>query len=252
MKLTTPLVASMGALLLVGALFLSLFLSSAPYRPGDVVTPSETTETPDSEEIAGRNLEIVGSAAVDAENVQRVIASLSRADSYTATVTSRLYYGETSGVRVCRQSVKNGAYRVDTLTASGAVDYTELLYGGVCYAWRSGADSYYQGTQGDFTTDQGAMLPTYETVIDLPAEQVTGGALIEENGEQLLTVDIRDGDSVGVYKVSVSTGLLRAASFSEGGKMTRSVEVTVSAEKPADAMFVLPGQTAPVYGAAEQ
>ncbi|MGM9612375.1 MAG: hypothetical protein ACI3XZ_02620 [Butyricicoccus sp.] len=251
MKLTTPLVASMGALLLVGALFLSLFLSSAPYRPGDVVTPSEATEISTSAEIAGRNLEIVGGVTIDAENVQRVIATLSRMESYTATVTSRLYYGETSGVRTCRQMVKNGAYRVDTLTASGAVDYTELLYEGVYYAWRSGADTWYQGVQGDFTTDQSAMLPTYETVIDLPAEQVTGGALIEENGEQLLTVDTRDGESVGVYKVSVQTGLLRAASFSESGKMIRSVEVTLSAEEPADMLFVLPGQTVPVYGTAE-
>lgn len=79
MKLSTPLVASMGALLLVGALFLSLFLSTAAYSPGDIVTPSEATDPPASEEIAGRNLEIVGGVTIDAENIQRVIASLSRA-----------------------------------------------------------------------------------------------------------------------------------------------------------------------------
>lgn len=150
-------------------------------------------------------------------------------------------------MRTCRQAVKQGAYRVDLLTASGAVETTELLYQGVCYAWRSGAETYYQGAQGDFTTDQGAMLPTYETVIGLPKEQVTGGALVEENGEQLLTVDTRDGDRVGVYRISVQTGLLRSASFSEGGKMTRAVEVAVSAEEPADSLFVLPGEMAPVY-----
>ena len=250
MKLSTPLVASMGALLLVGALFLSLFLSTAAYSPGEIVTPSEATDPPASEEIAGRNLEIVGGVTIDAENIQRVIASLSRAGSYTATVTSRLYYGETSGVRTCRQAVKQGAYRVDLLTASGAVETTELLYQGVCYAWRSGAETYYQGAQGDFTTDQGAMLPTYETVTGLPEEQVTGGALVEENGELLLTVDPRDGDRVGVYRVSVQTGLLRSASFSEGGKMTRAVEVAVSAEEPADSLFVLPGEMAPVYKSA--
>lgn len=79
---------------------------------------------------------------------------------------------------------------------------------------------------------------------------MTGGALVEENGEQLLTVDTRDGDRVGVYRISVQTGLLCSASFSEGGKMTRAVEVAVSAEEPADSLFVLPGEMAPVYKSA--
>lgn len=246
MKLTTPLVASMGALLLVGAIFLSLFLSTTAYSPDEIEIPSGPTEAPATEEIAGRNLEIVGGVEVDAKNVQRVIASLERAESYTATVVSRLYYGETSSALTCRQTVKNGAYRVDTL--DGAVQTTELVYGDAYYTWHSDAETYFQGALGDFTTDQSAMLPTYETVCELPAEQITGGALVQEGGALYLTVDTKEGDRVGVYKVSVETGLLLSASFSQGGKMTRTVEVSVSAEEPTDAMFVLPGETDPVYG----
>lgn len=247
-KLKPPLIASIGALLLVGALFLSLFLSTAAYRTeDDVVLPSETTKAPESDAVLGQNLEILGDVQVTASNVQRVIASLSRAESYTATIVSRLYYGETSGTVTCRQTVKNGAYRTDYLDAEGTIAYTELLWNGSYYTWRNGADTYSQGNQGAFTTDQSAMLPTYETVCDLPEEQITGGALVQEGDELLLTVDTQNGNQIGVYKVSARTGLLRSASFSENGKMTRAVDVQVSTEEPADSLFVLPGETTPVY-----
>lgn len=250
-KLKPPLVASIGALLLVGALFLSLFLSTAAYRTeNDVVLPSETTKAPESD-VLGDNLSILGEVEITPDNIQAVIASLSRAETYTATVTSRLYYADTSGTTTCRQSAKNGAYRTDYLDEGGNVIYTELLWDGVSYTWRRGAETYSQGNQGAFTTDQSAMLPTYETVCELPREQITGGALVQEGDELLLTVDTAQGDQVGVYKISARTGLLCAASFSENGKMTRAVEVTVSAEQPDDALFVLPGAAEPVYGAAE-
>ena len=111
MKLKTPLIASIGALLLVGALFLSLVLSTAAYRPdgAEVVLPTSAAEAPPTEEIAGRNLQTIAQAEITAENIQRVIASLSRPDSYTAMVTSRLYYGEHSGALSCRQSVNTRA-----------------------------------------------------------------------------------------------------------------------------------------------
>lgn len=247
-KLKPPLIASIGALLLVGALFLSLFLSTAAYRTEDnVVLPSETTKAPESDAVLGQNLEILGDVQVTASNVQRVIASLSRAESYTATIVSRLYYGETSGTVTCRQTVKNGAYRTDYLDAEGTIAYTELLWNGSYYTWRNGADTYSQGNQGAFTTDQSAMLPTYETVCDLPKEQITGGALVQEGDELLLTVDTQNGNQIGVYKVSARTGLLRSASFSVNGKMTRAVDIQVSTEEPADSLFVLPGETTPVY-----
>lgn len=252
MKLKTPLIASIGALLLVGALFLSLVLSTAAYRPeeAEITLPSDADKAPQGEQVAGRNLLVVAQTEISAENIQSVVASLSRPDSYTATVTSRLYYGEHSGARTCRQSVKGGASRVDYLTASGATEHTELLWNGMLYAWRSGESSYFEGKQGAFTTDQSAMLPTYETVCALPAEQITGGALTQEGEELLLTVETREGDRAGVYKISVQTGLLRSASFSQNGKAIRLVEVAMGADVPADGLFVLPGGVHPVFGAA--
>ena len=247
MKLTTPLVASIGALLLVGAIFLSLFLSTTAYSPEEVEIPSGPTAPPESQEIAGKNLELVGGVEIDETNIQRVIASLERAESYSAKIVSRLYHGQDSSALACRQTVKNGAYRVDWLNAAGAVERTELLYEDAYYAWRSNTDTYFQGARGDFTTDQSAMLPTYETVCDLPAEQITGGALVQEHGALYLTADTKEDEYVGVYKISVETGMLCAASFSQDGMMTRTVEVSIMEGEPADAMFVLPGESAPVY-----
>jgi hypothetical protein len=250
MKLKAPLIAAIGALLLVGALFLSLFLSTAAYRPDEsqIAYLSGQAQPSETDKIAGRNMEIMGGVQIDPNNVQRVIASLSRAESYIATVTSRLYYGETSGIRVSRLSVRNGAHRIDHLSQTGTAEYTELLYNGVYYAWRNGAGRYYQGVQGDFTTDQQAMLPTYETVCALPPEQIIGAALVQEGEELFITVDTQDGTNIGIYKISVQTGLLRTASFSQDGKMTRAVDVAVSAEQPLDALFILPGEFVPVYG----
>lgn len=249
MKLKIPLIASMGALLLVGALFLSLVLSTAAYRPerSDIALPASGTVPPRTDEIAGRNLQTVAQTEITAENIQNVIASLSRPAAYTAAITGYLYYGTQTGEIRCRQSVKQGAYRVDYLNGTSS-ERTELIWDGKLYAWRSGAATYYEGTQGAFTTDQVSMLPTYESVCALPAEQITGGALVQEGDGLLLTVDTRIDDRVGVYKISVQTGLLRGASFSQGGKMTRAIEVVAEMDAPEDSLFVLPGHVQPVFG----
>lgn len=254
MKLKPPLIASIGALLLVGALFLSLVLSTAAYRTGDqeIMLPSEATKAPKTEENAGRNLEIVSDVKITAENIQRVIASLSRSDQYIASVTSHLYYGDDSGIVMCRQSVRNNAFRVDYLSPSGTVVHTQLLWNDSCYAWRSGSSTYYHGARGDFTADQDAMLPTYETVCNLPADQITGGSLVQEGNEMRLVVDTRDGSAAATYQISVRTGLLCAAAFSENGVTTRSLDVQLSSEEPDDSLFILPGETIPVYAGKNQ
>lgn len=252
-KLRPPLVAAIGALLLVGALFLSFFLSTAAYRTDDeVLLPSETTKTPQTDTVLGKNLKILGDVQVTVDNVQQVIASLGRAQSYTMQVTSRLYYGETSGTTTYRQTVRQGACRTDVLSASGATLYSELLWDGMCYAWRSGSSSYTTSRQGAFVADRSASLPTYETVCELPREAITGGALVQTEQDMLLTVDTQEQDRIGVYKISAQTGLLQSASFSEDGKMVRSVECTVDTAEPEDSLFILPGMTQAVFAQADE
>ena len=127
MKLKAPLIAAIGALLLVGALFLSLFLSTAAYRPDEsqIAYLSGQAQPSETDKIAGRNMEIMGGVQIDPNNVQRVIASLSRAESYIATVTSRLYYGETSGIRVSRLSVRKGAHPNYQFYQTGTPQYNQ-------------------------------------------------------------------------------------------------------------------------------
>ncbi len=248
-RLTPALVASAGALLLVGALFLSLFLPSAAYRTDDaVVLPADATQTAGNDGLPGENLRILDEVQVTRDNIQQVVASLSRPSAYTARITSRLYYGETSGEQLCRQTVKHGAVRTDYLDADGNIQYTELLWDGTYAAWRPDDSTFQTGAQGAFTADQSAMLPTYETVCQLPEDQITGGALVEEDGALTLTVDTESGGEIGVYRISAQTGLLTAAAFSVEGVMTRAVEVEVSLDIPDDALFVRPGETDPVYG----
>lgn len=247
--ITTPLLAALGAFVLVITLFLSFYLSTSAYRSGEsgITLPSEQSKAPvvsQSGELPASNDALQG-VDIRTDNVQRVIASLHRPDAYSYLVKNTLYEGEREIRTLTRlQYFKQDACRTDELNESGNVQRTTLRKGAQMYAWESGSNSYYAGKVGDFTDQDAAMLLSYETVLSLEPDQITATKLINLAYEPCIRVDTTQGAYRCIYYVSTISGLLVRADILKGDAMVRQCLISsLSTTAPADSFFHLPNGT---------
>ena len=245
-KLSTPMIASIGAAALVLVLFLSFLFSSGLLheRKGGIQLPGSGEDAP----VAGTEGSVmtaqdVADVEITAENAQKVIASLKRPSDYVCQIANTLYFTGGSSTLTCTRYARGDAVRTDTLDAAGEVSSTLLRDADVVYAWNAGDTQAFKGAQGPFTDDADAMLPTYEDVL---ASGVMLTAASRENLENdpCIRVKFDQGGYHCVYDISASSGLLKAASFYSGQTLTR--QVTVSAlrtDTPGANFFNLPDGT---------
>lgn len=251
-KIKAPFVAAIGALILVGILFLSFVLSSSAYRTdgSGIVLPSALDPSPVGvEDWEQKNEDILLQITVTPENVRAVVAALVRPAAYSMTVRNTLHAGGAGAVLSCRQTVRDGAVRIDYLTGAGGVERTTLFWQDACYAWKNGAVSFYKGVAGAFTGDTEAMLPTYETVCALEDDALVSAVLEERGGEPCIVVVAAQQEQTVTYVISASSGLLRRADYERDGETVRTVETDVQLETPEDSLFVLPGTAESIFAA---
>lgn len=253
-KQKSALIAALCAFVMIATLILSFVLSSNLFEQEDtaIVLPSQMEQGKDDNEaldgLAQQNAKKIAHITIDTSNVQAVIRAFTRPQTYTAQISNTLYWDGARATLQCKQYAKNGAYRVEQLQADGTVAAVQLQYNGWIYAWNAGSTSYYKGQAGSFIPEQAAMLPTYESVCELPQEQIVSAELTEVEGEPVIYVTAKQEQNTAEYSISAVTGLLYRAAFSENGIPTRTVEVKVPRlEPPADSLFILPGKTQTIF-----
>lgn len=253
-KQKSALIGALCAFAMIVTLGLSFILSSNLFQDGKstLVLPSDTEQQgmidEQTEDFAQQNESKIAQITVDPSNVQAVIALLSRPSSYSCSVTNTLYWDGGAGTLQCRQYARDGAYRVETLNGDGVITQVQLQYDGKIYAWDAGSSTYYSGQAGSFSPGEAAMLPTYETVCELPADQIQEAELTELSGQPMIRVTAVQDGRTAEYIVSAVTGLLYSASFSQEGTRTQFIQTSVlSLERPADNLFTLPGQNHTIF-----
>ncbi len=242
-RLPTPWIAAIGAALLVGVLFLSFLFSSGPLREHStgITLPEGTENTPVVS--AGSQMLTVQSVAdveISIGNARYVIASLSRPEAYSCKIENTLHYKDGYSTLYCSQYIKGDTERVDTTDASNTVRSTLLRAGDTAYSWEAGDNRPYKGNWGDFSADTAAMLPTYEDVLD---ENITftEAESVDIGHEPCVRVAFEQGGYNCEYYISLTTGLMRSASFRTGDKLVREVKVkALKTEEPDDGVFALP------------
>lgn len=242
-KVSTPMLASIGAAVLVVVLFFSFLLSSGLLheRGAGIELPSEEEDAPTVSQ-GGQMLtaQSVAEVAIDVNNAQRVIATLTRPDTYSCRIDNTLYFAGGSAVRTCRRYARGEAVRTDTLNASGAAESTLLRVKDTAYSWNAGERSYYKGAWGDFSDDGAAMLPTYEDVLQ-EGLKLLDAAKQDVDFEPCIRVSFEQGGYRCVYYISAASGLLKTASFYDGDTLTRQVTVSeLQTDEPAETLFELP------------
>lgn len=170
--------AAICAGVLVSLLFLSYIMSSGLLHRRDtgITLPTGEADTPvitaDSQLLTAQS---VADVDITTDNVQHVIASLTRPEAYSCTIENKLYYtGGSSSLR-CRRYVRDGVIRTDTLTESGAVRASIIRRGDTIYSWNADSSAVYEGRAGSFSDDASAMLPTYEDVLAAGVTPLSAG-----------------------------------------------------------------------------
>ena len=242
--LTAPMAAAVVAAIIVGTLFLSYLISSG-FRRANNEPPPLSAPTTESGATGGTDrLQSVETVEITTENVQQVIEALSRAQNYTQTVTSTLYYEGESSTQTVTQYVRGDLCRTDLLRG-GSVTESCLRSGTDFYAWQTGSSSYFHGAAGDFSPDSMAMLPDWQTVVSLPQEAIVSTETAVTNGEPTLFVTTEQNGRRIEYEISTISGLLTAAHYYESGEHIRDLLVTnVSMDEPDASRFTLPDGTA--------
>ncbi len=182
-------------------------------------------------------------ADITKENVQQVIASLERPETYSASVTNTLYWSGAWNQIHAIQYVRDGVCLTEYYDNSGNAERYEAVKNTSYFAWRSGGTTQYAGEAGTVSADEESMIPTYETVIEEEADDIIQAGLRTVNGESCIYATVSDvatGYSL-TYWVSTVSGLLVQADYTRNGELVRSVVVdNVQQTEPSASLFVMP------------
>ncbi|MDO5784168.1 MAG: hypothetical protein Q4P20_03785 [Eubacteriales bacterium] len=185
-------------------------------------------------------------ADITKENVQQVIASLERPDTYSVSVTNTLYWNGAWNQIHAVQYVRDGVCLTEYYDANGNAERFEAVKDAAYYAWRRGGTVQYSGAAGVVSADAAGMIPTYETVIEEDPANITEAGLRTVNGESCIYATVSNattGYSL-TYWVSTVSGLLVQADYTRSGELVRSVVVdNVQQVEPAASLFVMPNGT---------
>ena len=179
-------------------------------------------------------------AEVTAGTVQAVVARLSRAESYSRTVTIETFWNGGSGSETLSQWVDGGS----TLIRRDSDGRNVLVSAdGALYIWYAGSDGCYRGEAGDGSADRWLRSLTYEELLSLPADAVTGAGYGDYGGVPCVWAEYVSGslDYRSTVYISVDTGLLMGAETRDGDTLIyRMTSGAPDISAPDESLFLPP------------
>lgn len=241
----TLLAAVIIAVVLVAVLYSFSMNLFAPTPELVLADPDATASEPPSGEPSGGQGGL--RVEVSTRTVQSLIASLTRYESYSRTVTVEYASGGQPAGTVSAQVWADGGWlRTDLTLASGKVEHA-ILGDGRLWLWYDGEHTVYEGPGSGLSADLIQRLPTYEDVLALDKEQITAAGYVERDGLPCVYVEAAS-PSLGYverYWVSETSGLLMAAETEKDGSIVyaMSSNEVVSPLDRAVGVFTLPDGT---------
>ncbi len=185
---------------------------------------------------------------VTPKTVQRVIADLSRYESYSRTVEITYRWGEGESGTISAQVWVDGSWtRTDTTLPSGMMEHS-IVGDETLWLWSDEGEAVYTGPAKTMTADLMQRLPTYEDVLALDTAGITDAGYEEHAGQDCIFVEFHQPELNYLYRywVSLTSGLLMAAETEKDGQtvyVMSSHEVVSPLEESSQA-FILPDGTA--------
>ena len=173
------------------------------------------------------------------ENVAAVLAELNRAESYSGSVASEEFWDGGSASTQLQVWVSNGRTRVRG--ERGGSPRNILVSEGTLYIWYDNVTGVFSGPW-EGSADEWLRALSYEDVLSLPPEQITGAGYAQLSGEECVYVDYTGGLLGYTYRVyvSVSNGLLMGAEKYDGGSLIYRMFAEYELSVPDESLFVPP------------
>ena len=243
MKKRTALMFSAGLFLIVLAVLIIFLMNGSLKSQGNIVLPQGSAQIEEAEDIARRNRRTVTEITVTTDNVQAVVASLSRPVSYSYAAEKTYYYQNTSSLSVCLVRVSGEFGRVDLFDTDGKVQKQLIYTRSDLYMWGRGDTTYYTSSRDGFTLENEAGLPTYESVLELEADAIVEAGLKEHNGRLCIYLisAYEQGRYTREWYIEIDSGLLYSCDTRDRDRLIWSVvcrDMTIGQQD--SALFVLP------------
>lgn len=235
---------AIGFIILV-VMVLVLMFSNSLRRSSRITLPAEnsTSEQTDPDASAGEDALTV--IAVTPETVQTAIATLARPEQYSRAIRVEQVWSGGSGSFETTVTVSGRWTRTDRTLSDGQVRHT-ITDGETTYIWYNSESTVYSGPAGEITPDDEQAIPTYETILELPVEDIAAAdyrSVSDVNCIYVETAEDPDGYTQR-YWVGVETGLLVASErLLEGETIYRMASLTVDLSVPSADRFILPDGT---------
>lgn len=232
------------AVLALSAALAALMLGSSLTRTAHITLPPSNPARDPAAGDAGPSAALTV-VEVTPETVQSAIASLARPERYSRTVTLQYLWDGGGGTLELHTAVHVPWTRVDRNLPDGSVR-SSLTDGESTYIWYGPDQEVPAVPAGEFSADAEQSIPTYEDILDLPAEDI---ALADYRPlEDLTCVYVETAaDQAGYatrYWVSVESGLLVQAERLLGEAVVyRMTALTLDQAEPEASRFTLPDGT---------
>ena len=228
------------AVTVLAAVFVSFGLPALTGRPPQVTLAE--LDQPEASEPGQQLLPV----EVTPDTVQSVIATLSRPESYSRSLTVTLYWGESgSGGQQVRLWADSG-WTKTVITSAGGVQHRLVGDGKLCL-WYEGDKSWKEAPANDRTGDLAQHIPTYEDVLEANKNDIAEASYVTREDRDCVYVEVRqEGDRFDRYWIETATGLLAFCETLEGEQTVYSMKETDYAAPVSDlSVFALPDGTLP-------
>ena len=243
---TMALIAAM--FVVAVGIFISFFLSSNQNDSYTITLPGQgSAEIDTSHEIGDSNRDQVKTITITAENIQSVVASLMRPESYHCKMSMVYYYRDTQTTMKSELWKSADCVRISQFTADGQIAQQALLTDQWVYLWGDGT-VYNRYARQDSDADLYSRIPSYEDLVKMDASQIMVGELREQDGTLCLYAETQDliTNEIEQWYILVENGLLLQASGTLDGTNTYTCYMTsLALEETDDALFKLPDGTLP-------
>ena len=180
--------------------------------------------------------------AVTPETVQSIVATLSRPDSYYRELTVETLWSGGSYASPVQYWEDGGWAHTRQVLASGAVRH-DLTGPETAYYWYEGSTAWGTFPADERSSDLAQHIPTYETVLELDPESITGAGYELRGSLPCVYVEVQEeSGALERYWVSTDSGLLISAERELNGALVYRMTAysQIQAPCPATASFALP------------
>lgn len=231
--------------IILTVLVVIVMLGSTLHRSSHITLPAPDASPGQAVGDPGTGSDVLTVVEVTPETVQYAIETLARPETYRRTITIEQFWSSGSGTYEITVTVNGPWTRTDRTMPDGRVRHT-ITGGGMTYVWYNSEETVYAAPAGDISADNEQSIPTYEDILELPAEDIVAAdyrAISNLNCIYVETAETAEGYALR-YWVSVDTGLLAASEkLLNGEPVYRMGAPSVDQSAPAEAEFTLPDGT---------